>query len=360
MRINSRTLISIPIILLILIASFTFLKIPYSVESNGIIVPATEWRLEKTADGIIINILKDNLNNTVPKFTVTEFQRGDHVTFKISDRIKVNTPVKKGDTIGVIHSHLEQLRLIQLKGELEEKKRLRQVYLTGDKPELITAAYENMRMAETELETQTKQFERAKLLHQMQVIADQELELTANDYNVKQQQLNISRAQYQSLITGSKKEEILLIDATIVSLQNQIETTNERIEAFVITAPISGILSTTGLNNVDGNNSLARIISADNMILHMPVELNHLNYIHPGMQVFVENLMFTLPVKGFVNLIDSNVEQINQRQVVFVSSQLSADNQAILPNIRVKARIDCGSISLTEYLKRLTNTIYHN
>lgn len=95
MRMNSRTLISIPIILLILIASFTFLKIPYSVESNGIIVPATEWRLEKTADGIIINILKDNLNNTVPKFTVTEFQRGDHVTFKISDRIKVNTPVKK-------------------------------------------------------------------------------------------------------------------------------------------------------------------------------------------------------------------------------------------------------------------------
>ena len=78
------------------------------------------------------------------------------------------------------------------------------------------------------------------------------------------------------------------------------------------------------------------------------------------MPVSIQNLMFKDALDGRVNMIDNNVEQINQRQVVFVSSKIINDQFQMLPNLKVKARINCGDIALVEYFRRLTKTIYHN
>jgi multidrug resistance efflux pump len=355
------------LLLAILLFAIFYVKIPYTVTTNGIILPVTEWRMEKSSDGVIVSILKDNLTNTIPAFSSTEFQRGDNVVFSLSNNLILNQPVRKGDTIGVIHSHLEEYKLVELTGALEEKKRLRDVYLSGDKPELLAATFEQMKLAEAEFRTQERLLARMRTLHQEGVIADQELELAENEHMVKQQQVNISQANYNAQLVGLKKEEVALVDAAIYTLQQQVEYTLQRLEALTIKAPISGTLTiqspisgsmSAPLSNISNTENLVRIIDNREMALLMAVELSHLPYIEKGMPVTIASGFINDTITGEIKYIDINLEQLNQKQAVLVSGIINT--QSLLPNQKVKANIHCGYVTIAEYIVRLSSTIYNN
>lgn len=346
------------LICIFLLALF-YIKIPYVIKSNGIVQPALEWRLDKTIDGKIINTLKNHLTNTVTSFSATEFQRGDLVQFSISNKLHINSLINENDTIGYISSHEENLRLLQLKRELEENKRQKEVFLTGEKPEVVAIAYQEMLMAEQEFDTQQKIINRLKSLHDEDLIADQEYELAQNDFNIKKQQVAITRANYQSLISGAKKEEIALIDAAIHYLTLQINQTEKRIDALTIVAPLSGkmISNTRELTEME---TLARIISVDRAILIMPVEIGLLDYFQQNDSISFKSPSGNINFRGYISHIDSEIHQLSQRQMVFVTSEINKTNHLLLPNLKVTAQIDCGNITLFQYIIRLSKTVYSN
>jgi hypothetical protein len=231
--------------------------------------------------------------------------------------------------------------------------------LSGDKPALVNAAYEELLLAETEYQTQQKLMERTRSLHEMGVVADLEYELAGNDYNIKKQQVNISKCNYLALIEGSKKEEIAMVDARLSALHKQIKNLQQRLEAFTIRSPIDG-RSLSDLNRAAENELLAHIYHIDNMSVIMPIEMSQLQYVNEDMKIIIDNGLRENALVGEIQLISQKAELINQRQVVFVSSVVSDHQHKLKPNMKTKVKIDAGNISLLQYLIRLVNTIYHN
>ncbi len=347
------------VVLILLYSALFYIKIPYIISGNGIVQPALEWRLDKTIDGKIVNSLKNHISNTVPIFSATEFQRGDLVQFSIAPNILVNSFIQQGDTIGYISSYEEVLKLLQLKRELDEKKRLREVYLTGEKPEAVEVAYQEMVSAEQEFDTQKKITERLKSLHDAQLIADQDYELATNDFNLKKQQVAITRATYQALISGAKKEDIALIDASIHHLNEQIAHTQSRLDNFFIITPITGRLMANSRETLELE-SLARITSTDSMILLMPIDISQLSYFQEGQRVSFVSPFNNQTVNGYVHSIDREIQQLNQRQTVFVTAIIKDTTNLLMPNLKVSADIDGGEITLAQYIIRLSKTVYNN
>ncbi|TCO05402.1 HlyD family secretion protein [Natronoflexus pectinivorans] len=351
-----RPIIVIVFFLLLIPVTF-YIKIPYTINTNGVLLPVMEWRLEKSFDGTIVNTLKDNRTNTIPKFSATEFQRGDHVEFRKFPEINQRGKITAGDTIGKIHSHLEYFKLLELKGNLEEQMRMKQITLTGETPERIAAAYQQMILAQTEYETEKKLWERTQSLYEENVIALQEYELAQNSYNIKKQQINIARANYEVLTSGAKREEVERVEAVIGAINEQIENVNQRLDAFFITSPISGTVS-SGIRNTTSNETLMRVIQNQQMVLLMPVEVYNLDYVTDGMAVIIDNIGNS--ISGNIIHIDDNIEHINQRQAVFVTAIFENPDGELRPNLKVNARIDYGNISLAQYLIRMSKNIYHN
>jgi hypothetical protein len=335
-------------------------EIPYTVAGKGILLPEKEWKLIKTADGTVLNILKNNSTNSVPHYTSTEFNRGDHVVYNIQKSFKSNDVISEGDTIGQFASHQEQLKLLELEKELIEQKNIKSINLAGEKPERTRAALEELKMAETDFEAEKRLFERSRQLYEMDVIPQQEYEEAENIYNLKKQNVNVAKANYQDLLTGSKKEEIELVDATIEHLQKQIDITQDRINALTILSPVSGIFAMNYQPSIDGEEILARVIKTSNMALMMPVEISQLAYLTEGSPVKISSPIIDEELTGTVSHIDNNVESLDGRQTVFITCLFMNENNHLLPNLKVEGTIICENLSLWRFLKRLVRTIYTN
>jgi len=149
--------------IIIFVLSF-FIKIPYSINSRGLVYPYKEWTLCKTVNGNLINELKDNSTNCISNYSVTEFVRGDASDFYLKKTIFSNSAIQQGDTVGYIYSNSDQYTLLELEGKLATEKKLYEFYATGEKPQDIQHQKEILDLSLQELETQNKIFLRVQKL----------------------------------------------------------------------------------------------------------------------------------------------------------------------------------------------------
>ncbi len=346
--------------LFLLIFASLHVEVPYFISTQGILLPEKEWKLTKSPNGTILNLLKDNRTNSTPFFTSTEFSRGDHAEFHLNHLLKPNSRLNKGDTIGFITSHQESYKLLDLEKELNELKQSRQINLTGEKPERTKAAMEELRMAETNLEAEKIIFDRNKKLHDLDVIADQEFEQSLNFYNQKKQEVLIANANYEDLTAGSKQEEIEYYNTSIDAILKQINVTQKRLDALTLTSPVSGFLSHEFKTETNDNEVLARVISTENMVLMVPVEISQIHYLKKGLAIKISNTLLPEEIEGKVIHIDSKAESLNGRQAVFVTCLIKNEDQKLLPNLKVKGNIICKSIPAFNYFQRLLSIIFNS
>jgi hypothetical protein len=172
----------LPVLLLFIPLALTYnsINLTYTISSKGILYPAHEWILYRTADGNLINSLKDNSTNSILQYSVTEFQRGDLGSFKILPEVFTRGTVDKGDTIAYLGSFNERIRYVELQGELNMQKRLLSVYSTGEKPDDIRIATERINLARQEYETQKRITERNSILFEKAFIPEEEYEISLN------------------------------------------------------------------------------------------------------------------------------------------------------------------------------------
>ncbi|MFP4621995.1 MAG: HlyD family secretion protein [Bacteroidales bacterium] len=335
-------------------------EFPYTVKGKGILLPKKEWRLTKKPDGTILNILKDNHTNNVPYYASTEFERGDLMRFSINNSLNKGDTIKKGDTIGQISSHQEQFKLEELQMELEEQKRLRSVNITGEKPQRIKAALERLRMAEKDFENEKRSFERSTKLYEEEYIADEEFEQAQNIYNRKKQQVRIARANYEALVSGSKKEEIALIESRIESIEDQMDIIRERLEALTIESPVSGTFTSEMKTETNEEEILASVVTREKMVLLIPVEISRLSHLKKNLPVKIKSSQLNIKTKGKVAHIGNEVKTVDGRQTVFVTCLADNDEKLLLPNQQAEATIICDKITALKYLRRWANQIYTN
>lgn len=286
---KKRLTLSVIVILLIALIFLAFYDplVPFSTKTKLTAQPFEEWELAKTIDGNLISTRKNHLLNSVNDFSVTEFQRGDAVTFKINDAILEKEIVNKGDTIGFVYSNEEQLRLIQLKGEISVLYSELEFHTTGQKPEDVLYAKRNLELALQQLETQKKLMSRSNELIQNQIISKEQYDIDLNELKVKELNVELAKANLASVDTGEKPEMAKLIRSKIDALSWEIEQLQNRISYFTITAPISGkiVMNHASLMSFSESNpkeSIIKIVDDSKMIGIMPLRLKHSYVISSG------------------------------------------------------------------------------
>jgi len=334
-----------------------FMRFPYNITTRGMIMPAKEWRLTKTGDGTLSSVFIDNLHNSTTHFSVTEFQRGDLAEFSLNPTLLQRSSVKIGDTIGLIKSSEEERRLVDLMADLMVQQSLLGVYTSGEKPEAVQMAYDAMKKAEFEYETQKKQTARNEILFNEGVIAAGEFELSQNAYLVKKQNLNIELANYRAVTTGAKQEQINFIKSNISALELRIDDVQQRLRSFTVLSPIDGEIMGRRSSSIN-NETIVSITDNSLYITILPVEVFQLAFIEPGQEVTLKMGSYGISFKAHITGIDNMVQMIDQRQKVFVTAVLEPFEHSIMAGMIADATISCGNITGGEYLRRLFRIVY--
>ncbi|MFO8000090.1 MAG: hypothetical protein R6U46_02530 [Marinilabilia sp.] len=359
---RNRIILAAGLLLFIFLLAFVSVKVkmPYTINGKGILLPEKEWKLTRNQDGTVNNILRDNRTHGISSFSSTEFGRGDHANFRLNDQISPNCHISKGDTIGELSSHQEQIKLMKLERELLEQEHMLAINQTGDKPQKISKAREELRMAEDDLETEKRRFERTQQLHKQDVIADQEYEEAQNRYNQKKQEVLIARANYEDLTAGSKKEERQLYETNIRGIEKQINSINDRLDALTITSPLGGTFSPGYKEEQDEENVLARIVSDRKKILMMPVEISNIPYVKENMKVIIHNDRTSNEVTGQILNISQDVKTLDGRQTVLTTSVIEDEESVLFAGLKTEATISGDSVSAFKYFSRVFKTIFTN
>lgn len=336
-----------------------YVKLPYVISTKGIVYPGQEWVLARTSDGNLINSLKDNLHNSVSNYSVTEFQRGDLADFMLLPGVFEQGYVSKGDTVAVIHSQTERGRMIELLGELQRQQKLLSLYQSGEKPQEVQMAYDQMVLAEKEYEMQKKITQRNQAMFDRNHIAQEEYELSVNDYEIARQNLLISQSRYEAITTGAKAEQIEYVQANINAIKSQMEHLQQLMESFTLVSPISGkIVRKQGVDN--GFDVILRVADTSHYVLMLPVNVYQLPYLYKGQHVEFLPSTGARALKATITGFDNTAQMLDGRQKIFVIARIDNQDTMLLSNMLVDANILSKPLTAREYLARLFNEVYNN
>ena len=137
-------------------------KLPYSIESFGKIVPSKQWILSKGADGELIASTFNYQSGTSEGYSVLQISRGETMRFKINLSIMGNGFFAEGDTIGIIYSSEAEEHLTELNGQLLIAQANLAVNIGGQKESVIHELKQRLAYAKV------KAAEQQKILNRLQ------------------------------------------------------------------------------------------------------------------------------------------------------------------------------------------------
>jgi multidrug efflux pump subunit AcrA (membrane-fusion protein) len=350
---KSKLIIS-AIIFLIVVTLLLPINYPVSVSSKGKLIPFKTWTLAKGTDGRLITTLNDNSTGISNGFTVTQFERGDAVQFKLNlDIISENT-VNRGDTIGYVISNEIEKDIQKLKGELETAKASLNVQTSSEKESIIDAEKSKLKFAEKELEEQTKVFERKKKLFERVLISQQEFEADEARYELAKININIAKERLRTVQSGAKKEEINFAASQINALENEIEILQKRFESNNIVIPISGII-----NRSFSSDTLLIINDTSKHVIIMPVIWSDSKKIHVEQNVIVSYASIDEEINGTIISVGNNVKTSNNLQYVLVTVVSDDKVEQLKPGLYVDCKVGCGSATALNILSDFLKPIYN-
>lgn len=332
---------------LLCVILFAPIQISYTIKTKAQIQPQKEWSLYQSSGGKLSKLQRDFTNNTIQSLDITEFQRGDVVTFRLVPEINYKRYIKKGDTLGFVYSNEEQRKLLALEKEVEVLLAEYSFYTTGQKPEDIEKAKKEKMLALQEWETEQKRFLRFKQLFKEGVISTQEYELLENSLRVKQLALSVAEASLASVSTGEKKEQAIWTQKKIESLQTQLAMMKERIGYLTLTSPIQGKIATQAFDHfaLDGERILT-LYAEDTLIAIAPIRITEKDFLNVGHSVTIKNREET----GTIIFIDNTAIGDWTGSAVYVRMAIAQPHQ-LLPGEVVDVEIKGRNVSIWEYFK---------
>lgn len=335
--------IIITLLIITVLMALKFVNLDYTIESRVLFMPASTFSLSSNVEGKLITSLSDNINGTVKNHGVTEFERGDVIQFELSDKVTSQKYLQKGDTLGWLFSNEAQTELISLKGEIAILKAELQFYKTGQKPEDVTTAQEQLALSKQQLSIQQKLTKRSESLFKDSVISTQEYDIELNNLKVKEVEVSIAEANYASITTGAKVEQENLIKAKIANLEAQLKQTMARLAYFTFVTPFSGMVLNKHVP--DTGQCVVSVADISQMIGIVPVQLKERSYLKIGDNVNCYKW------QGQIINMDNSISIIDRKQAFYITV-LWKYNEKILPGSLHPVKIVCDKISLYEYLTR--------
>jgi hypothetical protein len=350
-----QTIILSSVLFLLVISSF-FIKIPYNIDCSGKIIPSREWIVRNENGGDIISIYNDHNNKPIYDYIEYKFERGDIARIKFGKGFIDNVSVKKGDTVGFIASYLMEEKLGQLKGSLNEEQAYLLAIKSGEKNSLIESSKRKLEQAIQDFELQTKNFERQKALFEKQIIPAAEYEIAMKAFQLAKTNVELAKSNLATVETGEKPELINYSNAKIGSVSDELRILNYKQKNYALVAPFGGKIVTKklALNNPETTTyNFLHIIDTTEYIVLLPIELFQRKYITSKITFTTSLSTEDKTIEGVYVGENQDVELTrNFKQVYIIKGSIKPDGIQIPYGIYANCTINCGKVSLFEYIKR--------
>ena len=336
----------------LLTVMFLPVKIGYSIKTPGKLLPAREWIVSRGTDGRLISAVIDHRRGVNENYSVSQFERGDAVQFRLRPEVAAGASIAKGDTLGSIYSNDFERQFIELEGALAEANATLGLLTSGEKRSVVDEAEKSLEFARKEAEEQDRVFQRVKGLYDRNLISKEEFEITSGDKELSGIKVMIAEAQLQKVQSGAKVEEVDLIKARILALQQEIETLSKRMAQFTLISPVSGIAQ-----QVYSGDTVLVVQDTTELLLKMPVAWLQRRYVAADQKVRLNAPDIDGEPDGKMLSLDKAVHSISGRPVVMATAIIQKYHPEFVPGLILSCSITCEPILPREYLLRIVSAV---
>lgn len=193
--------------------------------------------------------------------------------------------VEKGDTIlQLSNSDLRLQVLQQSSGIYDQINQTRNSRLNIEQNSL--SLKERLADAENQLEIARSNYERQEKLYEQDLIAEQEFLETEKNYEYAQKRYNLIYESFKQDSLQSSRQ-LQQIDRSLARMWRSLEAVQNILDRLVLTAPISGQLSTIELNpgqSISSGERIGQIDILDNYKVRMGIDEYYLSRITTGLK----------------------------------------------------------------------------
>jgi hypothetical protein len=321
------------------------IKIDHGITTLFEVNPLQKWILSKGSEGQIESSILDFQSATSNNFAVVQFERGESMNFKLEQSVIAKSSITKGDTVGKIFSSQLLERLTQLEGYSLIAKSNLAAKSTGEKSAIIDEARSRIKFTEARIQEKKLLFARTEELFKKEYISKEDYE--ASLWELKQLEIenDINKAQLNALMTGSKSEDLKVLQSTIDSYLNEIQLLKKRLKDFVITAPISGEI----IKEFSGDTILI-VNNTSQVILTAPIRYEHIKYLTEGKPVTLELKYSSEEIKGTLVSISKEVKNLNGVQILYARILIDSSALTLVSGLVIPGEIALPRVTIKEYL----------
>jgi multidrug resistance efflux pump len=318
------------------------------------LLPVKTWILTKGLEGRLFTSLTDNSNGISTEFSVSEFERGDPIQFKLNIPVIKKSSVSKGDTIGFVISTQLERELEQLKGELESTRALLKLQKSSEKESIVEEEKRKLDFAEKELEEQSKIYNRKLKLVERDLISREEFEADEARYELAKINIKIAKERLRTVQSGARQEEINLTNAQINALENEIKVLKTKFVSNNIVSPIDGVV-----NRLFSSDTLLMINDTSQLVVLMPVKWSDAQKIHLGQVVQITNQDVDEIISGKIIGIENSLLTIGGSQYLLATVLFKEKATKLMPGLNVDCSIQCESKTAYSIVTDFFNPIFN-
>jgi len=320
----------------VLVVALLPIRIPRFIRSYGKILPAREWILAKATDGSLIRTLVDNRESVTLSYDAVQVERGDVLRFERAPGLLDNALVVRGDSIGYVFSDLSAQELTRLRGSLEQAKALRQVETSGEKESVLKQAADQAELTREQASYNERAMVRQDSLWKTGLISREEFDLARTSARIAGLEAAIAEANLEALQSGSKPQQILLIDTQILSLEKEIRTLEERIRRLIVFCPLDGRV----LANFSPDTLI--VVGDTAHVAIIPIPWENRNDVRSGQPIRLNVRFDGRPVRGRVIRVVSTPVLFNNRSFVMAVADIEFAGRVVPGHSIVSCRVEIG------------------
>jgi len=189
--------------------------------------------------------------------------------------------------------------------------------------------------------------QRHQLLFDQHLIPQGEYDRVQSEANALQDEISIAEANLEAARTGAKPEQLELANANITALQSEIEALKRRASTYILTAPISGIVTPTFSGDV------LLTISAPEYVALIPVRWTDYPRVAATTEPRLTFRGLSQAVHGTLVAMNRELQIMNGQEVLIATGRLEAPPADVMPGMLVQCRIHCTPVTALDYGKQL-------
>ncbi len=336
---------SIVVVVVLIVLLIIPLSLSRTVSVAGKVLPAREWLLVKNAQGSVLATLSDNLQGNVGNYTAVTVVRGDAFGFSLRSALKPGDTVRAGDTVVNIYSHDLVRQVQQLSGQLAVARSNLAVVRSGEKQPVTAEAERSLILEKEQATLQHTLFKRQDSLYGKNLISTEEYDLARSAMQSADISVAIAQAKLEAVSTGSKPEQIRMIESQIAALQRELLALSEQVAALTVVSPLTGVLLPS-----PSADTLC-VIEDTTRVLLVVVPVEYMSRIVAGEKVTFRVPRRTETYSGAVARVDHRVRVLLGRQVIMATATLAGSTAALPSNLVMAASIETDRVSLARFVE---------